>query len=93
MKLSKGDPDIIIYEPLAVLRNGAAPGFVALVEDLLLREHYICVEIGHVTSIDKIHVAQNAIQERSMNHSHSECAKPPMKSTAASCNIRLGDLV
>ena len=31
--------------PLAVVRTDAAPGFVALVDDSLLKQHHICIEI------------------------------------------------
>jgi hypothetical protein len=146
--------------PLAVVRTDAAPGFVALVDDSLLREHHICIEIGRVKNINKNPVAEKAIQElegeilrhdptggsitqfqlsiilshlnsrirsrglsaremmfqrdqftntelpvsdrelaieqneqRSMNHSHSERAKTPMKTAIPSYNIRVGDLV
>ena len=34
--------------PFAVARTDAAPEFVALVDDSLLREHHICIEIGRV---------------------------------------------
>ena len=49
--------------PLAVVCTDAASGFVALVDDSLMREHHICIEIGRVKNINKNLLAEKAIQE------------------------------
>jgi len=48
--------------PLAVVRTDAAPGFVALVDDSLLKQHHICIEIWRVKNINKNPVAEKPIQ-------------------------------
>ena len=49
--------------PLSVVRTDAAPGFVALVDDIHLRKHHMCIEIGRVKNKNKNPVAEKAIQE------------------------------
>ena len=49
--------------PSAVIRVDAAPGFQALSNDPLLREHRLCVEVGRIKNPNKNPVAERAIQE------------------------------
>jgi len=49
--------------PLTVVYTDVAPGFVALVDDSLLREHHICIEMGCVEDSNKNPVEEKAIQE------------------------------
>ena len=49
--------------PYALVRTDAAPGFVSLVDEPLLRKHRLVLDIGHVKNINKNPVAERAIQE------------------------------
>ena len=49
--------------PPAVIRTDPAPGFKALVNDLLLKKHRITVELGQAKNPNKNAVAERAVQE------------------------------
>ena len=49
--------------PPAVVRTDPAPGFQALSNDEVLKQHRIAVEIGRVKNVNKNPVAERAIQE------------------------------
>ena len=49
--------------PPAVIRTDAAPGFVSLVDDQLLRHHHLTIEVGRIKNKNKNPVAEKAIQE------------------------------
>ena len=52
--------------PPAVIRSDPAPGFNALTNDELLRQHRITLEIGRTKNINKNPVAEKAVQELEM---------------------------
>ena len=49
--------------PLSVIRTDAGPGFVALNDDVLLKHHHLCIEIGNIKNPNKNPVAERAVQE------------------------------
>ena len=49
--------------PPAVLRTDPAPGFKALVNDSLLKQHRITIELGHAKNPNKNPIAERAVQE------------------------------
>ncbi len=49
--------------PLAVVRTDPAPGFKALTEDQLLKQHRISIELGRAKHCNKNPVAEKAVQE------------------------------
>ena len=49
--------------PPAVLRTDPAPGFKALVNDPLLKQHRITIELGHAKNPNKNPIAKRAVQE------------------------------
>ena len=49
--------------PLSVIRTDAGPGFVALNDDVLLKHHHLCIEIGNIKNPNKNPVHERAVQE------------------------------
>jgi hypothetical protein len=49
--------------PFAVIRTDAAPGFVALVENVVLAKHRLCIEVGRIKNLNKNPIAERAVQE------------------------------
>ena len=49
--------------PFAVIRTDAAPRFIALKDDSVLRKHRIALEIGRIRNHNKNPVAEKAVQE------------------------------
>ena len=80
--------------PMAVIRTDPAPGFVALVNDEILRQNRLTIEIGRVKNANKNPVAERAIQELELEILKQEPGGGPVTHrtlalTTASLNSRI----